>query len=61
MGRSADIPDVRFGAGRQQIHRAFANLSGVLGYPELGGKAALAGTSRLTLDRTDVRGALCRR
>lgn len=61
MGRPADISDVRLGDGRQQIHRAFANLSGVPGHPELRGKAALAGTGRPALDRTDVRGALCRR
>lgn len=61
MGRPADIPDVRLGAGRQQVHGTFANLSGVPGHAELRGEAALVGTGRPALDRTDVRGALCRR
>jgi len=61
MGRSADVPDVRLGAGRQQVHGAFADLSGVSGYSELRGKITLTGTSRLALDRPDVRSALCRR
>jgi len=61
MGRPADIPDVRFGASWQQVQGAFADLSGVSGYPELRGKTTLTGTSRPALDRTDVRGALCRR
>lgn len=61
MGRPADISDVRRGAGRQQIHGAFANLSSVPGHPELRGEAALAGTGRPALDWTDVRGALRRR